>query len=88
MHSELSIGIYVKAIWHHKEIIINQNSFNSEADTLEILILAAAEENSPKSMSFSITNTQYAQRFHDFILCFVDFETADLLNGFKRSQDE
>jgi len=41
------------------EIIIHQNSFNPEADILEILILAAVEKNSPKSMSFSIANTQY-----------------------------
>jgi hypothetical protein len=47
------------AIWHHIEIIIHQNSFNPEADILEILILAAGEENSPKSMSFIIANTQY-----------------------------
>ena len=88
MYSELRTGIYVKAIWHHIEIIIHQNSFNPEADILETLIIAAVEENSPKSMSFSIANNQYAQRFHDFILCFVDFETADISNGFKRSQDE
>jgi len=48
VHSELSIGIYVKAIGHNIEIIIHQNSFNPEADILEILILAAVEENSPK----------------------------------------
>jgi hypothetical protein len=60
VHSELSIGIHVKAIWHHVEIIIHQNSFNPEADILEILILAAVEENSPRSMSFSIANSQYA----------------------------
>jgi hypothetical protein len=42
------------------EILIHQDSFNPEAGILEVLILAALEENSPKSMGFSIANTQYA----------------------------
>jgi hypothetical protein len=70
------------------EILIHQNSFNPEADVLEILILAAFEENSPKSMGFSIANTQYAQKFHDFILCLWIFGLLINYNGFKRSQDQ